>query len=210
MRLALVLVLGLATSAFAQNLIPKLSVVSGGGFGCNDANFVAFGTEVYGSTSCSNPAAGNLSCGIDENEEAVDFSYCSGWEGESFYGSYYMTDSLGRNGDGTYFHGVPGETYSGPIYPFSEAGNWFVGGYDMISHNGVLVSYPPEALHSGIGSLPTHGETLSCLVRRMPGRCWQSWWNGWQVSRGSAYLRSDQSVVLRPRQGQESLPVGAE
>ena len=54
MRLALVVLFGLATSAFAQNLTPKLNVVSGTGFGCNEANFVS-GSDVYGATSCDSP-----------------------------------------------------------------------------------------------------------------------------------------------------------
>ena len=82
MRLALVVLLGLAASAFAQNLTPKLNVVPGTGFGCNEANFVT-GTEVYGATSCDNPAAASLSCSIDQNGEGgCSLGDYAGWEGE--------------------------------------------------------------------------------------------------------------------------------
>ena len=132
------------TSAMAQ--IPTLDVQFSEGFGCTEINYSA-GGNLYGATSCDNPAASIIGC----DKFGCNLGYYAWHDNPEQVGSYFINDTLGRNADHTYFWGLPGNPFSGPIYPMSSAGTWFVGGYDLIYHNGVL-SRPGCRRYSGLAS----------------------------------------------------------
>ncbi len=115
-----------AMPASAQNKVPSYSVKFDLGYGCNFIYGNDDGPDIVGQSSCDSPSP-------------AYFTPSGGlvWMGPTFYPyGYAMTTRSNNNNDGTYT--LDGADFSGPIVPYSVAGNWVVGGATYIYHSGTF------------------------------------------------------------------------